>query len=140
MAFPVLSNRTTIVAFLPQWQMVRISRTSSASAKSAFIPKTRVQVYFLESEKYFQSLTNLLYKSKNGRILMDNAERYEYYSKSVLSTLHHRFCVTDIFVCNGWQYALIPIFYINESVGIKEFSTNHKTVLDIPDLDQYTHA
>ena len=30
-----------------------------ASAKSAFIPKTRVQVYFLESEKWFKPLNNL---------------------------------------------------------------------------------
>ena len=34
-----------------------------ASAKSAFIPKTRVQVYFLESEEWFKPLNNLLYKS-----------------------------------------------------------------------------
>ena len=40
-----------------------------ASAKSGFIPKTRVQVYFLEDEHWFQPLTNLLYKAKNGRIL-----------------------------------------------------------------------
>ena len=46
-----------------------------ASAKSAFIPKTRVQVYFLESEEWFKPLNNLLYKSKNGRVLMDNAKR-----------------------------------------------------------------
>ena len=36
-----------------------------ASAKSAFIPKTRVQVYFLEDEYWFKPLTNLLYNSKN---------------------------------------------------------------------------
>ena len=47
-----------------------------ASAKSAFIPKTRVQVYFLESDEWFQPLNNLLYKSKNGRVLMDNSMRY----------------------------------------------------------------
>ena len=43
-----------------------------ASAKSAFIPKTRVQVYFLEDSSWFQPLSNLVYKSKNGRILADN--------------------------------------------------------------------
>ena len=79
-----------------------------ASAKSAFIPKTRVQVYFLESEEWFQPLNNLLYKSKNGRVLMDNSKRYAYYSKAVLSTLPHLFWVPDILVCNGWQSALIP--------------------------------
>ena len=43
-----------------------------ASAKSAFIPKTRVQVYFLENVDWFKPLTNLLYKAKNGRVLPDN--------------------------------------------------------------------
>ena len=60
-----------------------------ASAKSAFIPKTRVQVYFLEDSHWFKPLTNLVYKSKNGRILADNGERYAYFAKAVLSTLPH---------------------------------------------------
>ena len=46
------------------------------SAKSAFIPKTRVQVYFLEDTQWFKPLSDLLYKAKNGRILSDNDERY----------------------------------------------------------------
>ena len=92
-----------------------------ASAKSAFIPKTRVQVYFLESEEWFQPLNNLLYKSKNGRVLMDNPMRYAYYSKAVLSTLPHLFWVPDILVCNGWQSALIPNYYKNEYEGISDF-------------------
>ena len=54
-----------------------------ASAKSAFIPKTRVQVYFLEDDHWFKPLTNLLYKAKNGRILADNGERYGYFAKAV---------------------------------------------------------
>ena len=54
-----------------------------ASAKSAFIPKTRVQVYFLEDSNWFQPLSNLVYKSKNGRILADNGERYCFFSKAV---------------------------------------------------------
>ena len=40
------------------------------SAKSAFIPKTRVQVYFLEDTKRFKPLTNLIYKAKNGRVCL----------------------------------------------------------------------
>ncbi len=68
-----------------------LDQEENASAKSAFIPKTRVQVYFLESDKWFKPLNNLLYKSKNGRILLDNTMRYAYYSKAVLSTLPHLF-------------------------------------------------
>ena len=111
-----------------------------ASAKSAFIPKTRVQVYFLENEYWFKPLTNLLYKSKNGRVLIDNSERYAYYSKAVISTLPHLFWVPDIFVCNGWQSALIPTIYKSEYEGKNEFYNNIKTVLVIHDLDEYSLA
>ena len=109
-----------------------------ASAKSAFIPKTRVQVYFLEDEYWFKPLTNLLYKSKNGRVLTDNAKRYAYYSKAVLSTLPHLFWVPDIFVCNGWQSALVPNIYKQHFEGTNEFYKNIKTVLVIHDLDGYS--
>ena len=111
-----------------------------ASAKSAFIPKTRVQVYFLENEYWFKSLTNLLYKSKNGRVLIDNPERYAYYSKAVISTLPHLFWAPDIFVCNGWQSALIPTIYKKEYEGINEFYNDIKTILVIHDLDEYSLA
>jgi starch synthase len=43
----------------------------SASAKSAFIPKTTLQVYFLEDHFWFNPLTNLVYKSKYCRVLAD---------------------------------------------------------------------
>ena len=109
-----------------------------ASAKSAFIPKTRVQVYFLENDEWFQPLNNLLYKSKNGRVLMDNPMRYAYYSKAVLSTLPHLFWVPDILVCNGWQSALIPNYYKNEYEGISDFYKRIKSVLVIHDLDDYS--
>ena len=59
----------------------------STSAKSAFIPKTRVQVYFLEHEEWFKPLSTLLYKSKNGRVLSDNDLRSAFFSNSVLATL-----------------------------------------------------
>tara|TARA_B100002052_G_scaffold298083_1_gene330497 strand:- start:2553 stop:3386 length:834 start_codon:yes stop_codon:yes gene_type:complete len=111
-----------------------------ASAKSAFIPKTRVQVYFLENEYWFKPLTNLLYKSKNGRILIDNPERYAYYSKAVISTLPHLFWVPDIFVCNNWQSALIPAIYKNEYEGKNDFYKDIKTVLIIHDFDEYSSA
>ena len=67
-----------------------------ASAKSAFIPKTRVQVYFLEDSVWFEPLTNLVYKSKNGRILADNGERYCIFSKAVLNTVSDQLLIVGI--------------------------------------------
>ena len=108
-----------------------------ASAKSAFIPKTRVQVYFLEDEYWFKPLTNLVYKSKNGRILADNGERYGYFAKAVLSTLPHLFWAPDIFICNGWQSAMVPGMYKKHFDGINEFYQDIKTVMVIHDLNEY---
>ncbi|MAL64891.1 MAG: hypothetical protein CMF94_02185 [Candidatus Marinimicrobia bacterium] len=109
------------------------------SAKSAFIPKTRVQVYFLEDDFWFKPLTNLVYKSKNGRVLSDNSERYGYYSKAVLSTLPHLFWAPDIFICNGWQSALIPGMFKRHFDGINQFYKKIQTVLIIHELNDYSN-
>lgn len=111
-----------------------------ASAKSAFIPKTRVQVYFLEDEDWFKPLTNLIYKAKNGRVLADNGERYGYFAKAVLSTLPHLFWSPDIFICNGWQSAMVPGIFKKHFEGINDFYKNIKTVMVIHDLDEYSNV
>ena len=109
-----------------------------ASAKSAFIPKTRVQIYFLEDEYWFTPLTNLVYKAKNGRVLSDNGERYGYFAKAVLATLPHLFWSPDIFICNGWQSAMVPgIFKAHFNDRDDAFYNQVKTVLVIHDLDEY---
>jgi len=108
-----------------------------ASAKSAFIPKTRVQVYFLEDDHWFKPLTNLLYKAKNGRILSDNGERYGYFAKAVLSTLPHLFWSPNIFICNGWQSAFVPGMFKQHFEGLNEFYERIKTVMVIHDLNEY---
>jgi len=108
-----------------------------ASAKSAFIPKTRVQVYFLEDDEWFKPLTNLIYKSKNGRVLADNGERYGFFAKAVLSTLPHLFWSPDIFICNGWQSAMVPGMYKKHFDGISDFYKNIQTVMIIHEIDEY---
>jgi starch synthase len=110
----------------------------STSAKSAFIPKTRVQVYFLEHNEWFKPLSTLLYKAKNGRILSDNDLRSAFFSNSVLATLPHLFWSPDIMLCNGWQSALIPALYKQHFEG-KEFYKNIKTVQLIHWLDDYSN-
>lgn len=108
----------------------------STSAKSAFIPKTRVQVYFLEHDEWFKPLSSLLYKSKNGRVLNDNDVRSAFFSNSVLATLPHLFWSPDVILCNGWQSALIPPLYKQKYEGA-EFYKDIKTVQLIHWLDDY---
>ncbi len=109
-----------------------------ASAKSAFIPKTRVQVYFLEDEYWFKPLSNLVYKSKNGRVLADNPERYGYFAKAVLSTLPHLFWTPDVLICNGWQSAMVPGMFKKNFDGINQFYKNIQTVMVIHDLNEFS--
>lgn len=107
------------------------------SAKSAFIPKTRVQVYFLENVKWFKGLSNLLYKAKNGRVLPDNDERYAYFSKAAIATLPHLFWKPDVLICNDWQSAYVPLIY-QQIYDSKEFYGDIKTVLTVHSVDEYS--
>ena len=106
------------------------------SAKSAFIPKTRVQVYFLENPDLFKDLTNLLYKSKNGRLLTDNDERYGYFTKAAIATLPHLFWKPDVLICNGWQTAAAPLIY-QQIYDSKDFYGGIKTVVLVHSIDEY---
>ena len=106
------------------------------SAKSAFIPRTRVQVYFLENDKYYKGLTNLLYKAKNGRVLTDNDERYAYFSKAAIAMLPHLFWKPDVIICNGWQSAYVPLIY-QQIYDSQSFYGKIKTVLTVHSVDEY---
>ena len=105
------------------------------SAKSAFIPKTRVQVYFLEDSKRFKPLTNLIYKSKNGRLISDIHERFAFFSKASLAMLPHLFWKPDLMWCNNWQSALVSAFY-KEHYKDDDFRANIKSVLVVHDYEE----
>ena len=105
------------------------------SAKSAFIPKTRVQVYFLEDSKRFKPLTNLIYKSKNGRLISDIHERFAFFSKASLAMLPHLFWKPDLMWCNNWQSALVSAFY-KEHYKDDDFRANIKSVLVVHDYNE----
>lgn len=111
----------------------------TASAKSAFIPPTRVQVYFMEHPVWFQPLTPLLYKSRNGRPLPDNDDRFGFFGKTALNMLTHLFWSPDIIICNGWQSAFIPILY-KQLYEHLEFYENIKTVQIIHAVDDYSRV
>jgi starch synthase len=106
-----------------------------SSAKSAFIPKTRVQVYFMEHPDWFQPLTPLLYKSRNGRILSDNADRFGFFSKMGLAMLTDLFWCPNIVICNSWQSAAVPLLN-NQIYSKEEFYHGIQTVLLIHSLDE----
>ena len=97
------------------------------SVKSAFIPNTKVQVYFLEDDEFFKPVTNLLYKARNGRMLKDNPKRYAYFARVALENLKHLFWKPDIIIANDWQMSFVPALYKLQYAD-DEFYKDIKTV------------
>jgi len=79
------------------------------SIKSAFIPNTRVQVYFVLDKDYFGIVNPLIYKSKNGQFIKNNFERYSLFCLSLLESFKKLFWYPDIIICNDWQTSILPI-------------------------------
>ena len=79
--------------------------------KSAFIPNTRVQLYFMEHKKYFTDIPDLLYKSRNGRIYNNNHEKFTFFVKAVLESLTNLFWYPDVIICNDWQMSMLPFIF-----------------------------
>ena len=92
------------------------------SAKSAFLPKSRLQVYFLESEDQFGDLNNLLFKAKNGRFLPDNDVRFAFYSLATIKMLPNLFWFPNVIICNGWTSALVPFLLKKLAKSDKDLS------------------
>lgn len=67
----------------------------------------QVPVYFVKNDMYFQR--DQLYGDSQGDY-PDNAERFVYFSRSVLEICKHLQFIPDIVHCNDWQTGLIPLY------------------------------
>jgi len=100
--------------------------TKTINVKSAFLPDSKVQIYFVEIPEFFDRKG--LYTDPNtGKDFDDNAQRYAYFCKGALETLKILSWRPDIIHCNDWQTALIPI-YLNSIYKEDEFLRGIKTV------------
>jgi len=108
----------------------------SANLKSAFIPNTRVQIYFTESEQYFKPVGDLLYKSKNGRIYKDNDLKFGYFCKVALESIKRLFWQPDIIVCNDWQTAFLPTL-LKSNYHSNDYYKDIKTVFILHSIDDH---
>lgn len=100
--------------------------TKTINVKSAFLPDSKVQIYFVEIPEFFDRKG--LYTDQNtGKDFDDNAQRYAYFCKGALETLKILSWRPDIIHCNDWQTALVPI-YLNSIYKEDEFLQGIKTV------------
>jgi starch synthase len=77
------------------------------NVKSAFLPNSKVQVYFIDYKPFFFR-EGLYGDPKSGKAYIDNDKRYILFSKGVLATLSKLQWQPDIIHCHDWQSGLIP--------------------------------
>lgn len=111
-------------------------KTELTNIKSAFIPNTRSQVYFLEFNDYYKDLPDLLYKSRNGRVYKNNAEKFSFFVESSLETLKKLFWVPDIIIFNDWQTSILPLL-LKKRIENDSWYKNIKTVFFLHSNSSY---
>ena len=106
------------------------------SIKSAFIPNTRVQVYFLLDNDYYFDINPLIYKSKNGHINKNNFENFSLFCLSLLESFKKLFWYPDIIICNDWQTSILPILLKNNYSENEKYK-NIKTINFIHSINNH---
>jgi starch synthase len=106
--------------------------THNVSAKSAFIPDTKVQVYFLDYKSYFEG-QDLYVDSKTGKDLPNNPERFALFCRAALETTKLLHWEPDVIHCNDWQTALIPWILKNEYRS-DDFFNDTSTLLSLHNM------
>ena len=102
------------------------------NAKSAFIPESKVQVYFLDYKPFF-GRPELYVDPKTGKDYADNAERFMLFSKAVLETIKLLHWQPDVIHCNDWQTGMIP-WLLKHDYADDEFFQNTKTLFTVHNL------
>lgn len=108
--------------------------TALGNVKSSFISnlKEKVQVYFLDNEKYFGR--DGVYQSPTSKKdYKDNDERFVFFCRGVLETLKRLGWQPDIIHCNDWQTGLIPA-YLKTLYADDPLFKNVKTIFTIHNM------
>lgn len=107
-------------------------RTEIANVKSAFVPESKVQVYFIEIADFF-SKPGLYNDPQSNEQYKDNAERFAFFAKAAMETLKTLSWQPDVIHCNDWQTAYVPV-YLKTIYQGDEFFKGIKTVYTLHNL------
>jgi len=96
--------------------------------KVASIPTSRLQVYFIDNDDYFQK--RQMVADESGVEYPDNGERAIFFARGVLETVKKLRWTPDIIVCQGWMGAVVP-FYIKKAYNEEPSFANTKVITSI---------
>jgi starch synthase len=104
----------------------------SAKSSAILTPRTRVQIYLVESDEYFQR-PGLYVDPVTNKDYPDNDERFMIFAQSVFETCRRLLWKPDVIHCNDWQTGLIPA-YLKTVLKDDPFFSGTKTVFTIHNL------
>jgi len=107
-------------------------RTYVFDIKSAFLPNTKVQVYFLDYKPFFDR-DGLYVDPKTAQDYPDNAERFALFSKAAIEILNILHWHADVIHCNDWQSALVPA-YLKTAYAEDPFYKSVRTLLTVHNI------
>ena len=96
--------------------------------KVASIPVSRIQVYFIDNDDYFQK--RKMEEDESGEEYADNGERAIFFARGVLETVKKLRWITDIIICQGWMSAVVPL-YIKTAYHEEPSFANAKVVTSL---------
>ena len=114
--YMVTNERKYILRDVIRLQNIEVplgKKTIKINVKSAFLPNSKVQVYFINYKSLFFR-EGLYVDPKSKTDYSDNDKRFALFNRGVLETLNKLQWQPDIIHCNDWQTGLIP-FYLKTS-------------------------
>ncbi|MCK4295779.1 MAG: glycogen/starch synthase [Candidatus Marinimicrobia bacterium] len=112
---------------LREMDLVYKDKDVVACVKSAFIPNTKVQVYFLEHDDYYSHTDTDLYIPKVDSDTNLNSIRFGYFASAALTTLNYLRWKPEVIICNDWQMSMIPLL-INSNLLNREYFDGAKVI------------
>jgi starch synthase len=101
----------------------------SMKIKVASIPNAKLQVYFLDNDKYFKR-KGMFTNPKTDEFYEDNDERLVFYNKGVIETVISLGWEPDIIHCHDWPAGLIPLL-VREKYNNEEIFKNTQIVYNL---------
>ncbi len=110
--YRVINERKYILRDVIRLQNIDVSlgkESVKVNVKSAFLPNSKVQVYFIDYKPFFFR-QGLYSDPKTGKDYPDNDKRFALFARGVLETLVKLQWQPDVIHCHDWQSALVPFF------------------------------
>jgi len=130
--YRVINERKYVLRDVIRLQDIAVQlgkKTIKVNVKAAFIPNSKVQVYFIDYRPFFFR-EGLYVDPKTGKEYPDNADRFILFAKGTLETLKKLQWQPDIVHCNDWQTGLLPLF-LKSLYADDSFYTKIRTLLTV---------